>query len=156
MNKEHHYSLSIKWTGNKGQGTSDYKAYERSHSIVAENKADILCSSDPAFRGDKTKHNPEELLVAAISSCHMLFYLHLCANTGIIVTDYIDKAEGTMEEMPDGSGHFTEVILHPVVTITDKFMIEKANSLHKRANELCFIASSCNFKIRHEPVCVAA
>lgn len=153
MNKKHHYTLTVKWTGNTGSGTSNYRSYERSHIIKAENKADILCSSDPAFRGDKDKHNPEELFVASLSSCHMLFYLHLCADAGIVVTDYKDNATGIMEELPDGSGHFTNVTLHPVVTVTNNEMIDKANELHERANELCFISNSCNFKVEHEPVC---
>ena len=153
MYKKHLYSLTVKWTGNKGEGTVNYSSYERSHSIISENKIDILCSSDSIFRGDKTKHNPEELFVASISSCHMLCYLHLCADSKIVVIDYIDNATGTLLELPDGSGHFTEVILHPVVTITGISMIDKANELHKRASELCFIANSCNFKIKHEPVC---
>jgi organic hydroperoxide reductase OsmC/OhrA len=153
MDKKHQYSLTIKWTGNKGSGTSDYRSYERSHTVISENKVDILCSSDPVFRGDKTKHNPEELFVASVSSCHMLWYLHLCADAGIVVVDYIDNASGILMESPDGSGYFSEVTLRPVVTITNKSMIDKANSLHKKAHELCFIANSCNFKIHHEPVC---
>ena len=153
MDKKHQYSLTVKWTGNNGEGTSNYKTYERSHTIMANNKADILCSSEPVFRGDKSKYNPEELFVASISSCHMLWYLHLCADAGIVVVDYVDNPVGILNEASDGSGHFTKVTLHPVVTITDNSKIEKANELHKRANELCFIANSCNFKVLHEPVC---
>lgn len=155
MNGQHTYKLTIKWTGNQGQGTSSYKAYERSHTVCVDNKADILCSSDPAFRGDNTKHNPEDLFLASISTCHMLWYLHLCSDAGIIVTDYTDHANGIMQETSDGGGHFTEVTLNPVVVITDKSMIDKANELHKKANQLCFIANSCNFAIHHKPVCIA-
>ena len=155
MNKKHQYSLAVKWTGNKGNGTSSYTSYERSHSVISENKPDILCSSDPVFHGDMTKYNPEEFLVAALSSCHMLSYLHLCAVNGIVVVDYTDNPVGIMEESPDGSGRFTNVTLHPVVKVSDQSMIEKANALHERANELCFIANSCNFKVYHEPVCRA-
>ena len=153
MEKYHHYTLTVEWTGNKGEGTSAYRAYERSHTIKSENKTDIICSSDPLFRGDETKYNPEELFIASLSSCHMLSYLHLCADSGIVVVDYADNASGTMLELKDGSGHFTEVTLFPVVTITDSKMIKKANELHKRANELCFIANSCNFKVHHKPTC---
>jgi organic hydroperoxide reductase OsmC/OhrA len=153
MSGQHHYNVTLKWTGNKGAGTLNYRDYERSHTIVVDNKSDILASSDPAFRGDKSKHNPEELLVASLSSCHMLSYLHLCVISGIVVTDYIDKAEGTMVETPDGGGHFIEVALNPVVTVTEISMIEKANELHKKANELCFIANSVNFPVLHKPVC---
>src|SRR5690606_19559724 len=119
MKGQHHYSLTTKWTGNTGTGTSAYREYDRSHSIILDNKVDILASSDPNFRGDKTRHNPEELFLASISSCHMLWYLHLCAEAGIIVTDYIDSANGIMTETPDGGGKFTAVTLNPLVTITD-------------------------------------
>jgi organic hydroperoxide reductase OsmC/OhrA len=151
MNVQHNYNLTIKWTGNTGTGTSNYKEFERSHSILVDHKAEILGSSDPAFRGDKTKHNPEDLLLASISSCHMLWYLHLCAMAGIIVTDYIDNATAILIETENGGGKFTEATLHPIVTITDISMIEKANELHKRANELCFVANSLNFPVNHKP-----
>lgn len=150
---EHHYSLTIEWTGNMGQGTSAYRAYERSHTISATDKPDIAASSDPAFRGDKSRYNPEELLVAALSSCHMLSYLHECANAGVVVVDYTDQATGTMVQMPDGGGHFTEVTLHPVVMVAEASMLDKANALHHRASELCFIANSCNFPVHHQPTC---
>ena len=156
MNGQHHYNLTLKWTGNKGTGTSDYRAYERSHTICVDGKTEISVSSDPAFRGDKTKYNPEEFLVAAISSCHMLSYLHLCAVAGVVVTDYVDHATGIMVETPNGSGHFTEVTLNPIVTVTEISMIEKANELHKKANELCFIANSVNFPVGHNASCRVA
>jgi organic hydroperoxide reductase OsmC/OhrA len=153
MQKSHNYNVKIEWTGNKGTGTSSYRDYERSHSIQIEGKPEILGTSDPAFRGDKTKHNPEDMLVASLSACHMLVYLHLCADAGITVVDYYDNASGVMEETADGGGHFTEVVLKPTVTILEADMIAKANELHHKANELCFIANSCNFPIRHEPTC---
>jgi organic hydroperoxide reductase OsmC/OhrA len=153
MNGQHDYKLTVRWTGNTGTGTSNYKAYDRSHTIEIENKPDISGSSDPAFRGDKTKHNPEELFLASLSSCHLLWYLHLCAEAGVIVTDYVDNATGIMVETVDGGGHFTEVTLNPIVTVAEKSMIEKASELHKKANELCFIANSVNFPVRHEPTC---
>ena len=146
LNREHQYNLTVQWTGNTGTGTSNYGAFERSHSIFVDHKVEIMGSSDPAFRGDKTKHNPEELLLASISSCHMLWYLHLCAVAGIIVTDYIDNASGTMIETANGGGKFTAVTLYPVVTITDMAMMAKAN-------ELCFIANSLNFPVCHKPAC---
>jgi len=132
MKKQHHYKTTIRWTGNKGQGTINYKAYERDHVISIENKADIFGSSDKAFRGDKTLHNPEELLVSSLSACHMLWYLHLCAEAGINVVDYVDNATGVMIETSEGGGHFTEVTLNPVVTVMEDSMAEKANELHKR------------------------
>ena len=156
MDKNHQYSLAVKWTGNKGNGTKTYTGYGRSHSILAENKPEIECSSDPNFRGDKTKYNPEELFVASLSSCHMLWYLHLCADNGIVVVDYKDNPVGTLIEAADGSGHFTEVTLYPEVTVAEKSMIETANRLHEKAGEFCFIANSCNFKIIHKPSCLTA
>jgi len=153
MNGQHKYNLTVKWTGNKGQGTIDYRSYDRSHTVSIDNKANVFCSSDPSFRGDKTKHNPEELFVASISTCHMLWYLHLCADAGIIVIDYIDNAEGIMKETEDSGGHFTEVTLNPIVIVADKTMINKANELHDKANKYCFIANSCNFPIYHKPTC---
>ena len=153
MQKSHNYNVKIEWTGNKGTGTSSYRDYERSHSIQIEGKPEILGTSDPAFRGDKTKHNPEDMLVASLSACHMLVYLHLCADAGITVVDYYDNASGVMEETSNGGGHFTEVVLKPTVTILEADRVTKANELHHKANELCFIANSCNFPIRHEPSC---
>lgn len=150
MPGKHQYSLTVKWTGNKGSGTSAYRAYDRSHLILVENKPDILGSSDPAFFGDKTKHNPEELLVASISSCHMLWYLHLCAEAGIIVVDYTDNATGIMTETSNGGGKFKEVTLYTIVTVTEESMREKADQLHQKANELCFIANSVNFPVYHK------
>jgi len=151
--RQHHYTIDTAWTGNTGTGTTTYKGYERSHDISAPGKPAIAGSSDPAFRGDASRYNPEELLVAALSTCHMLSYLHVCAVAGIVVVEYKDQASGTMEETSNGSGHFTEVVLHPVVTITDASRTDEANQLHHRAHELCFIANSCNFPIKHEPVC---
>ena len=151
MKRQHNYSVTIKWTGNKGKGTSNYKEFERSHIISINNKPNILCSSDPAFLGDKTKYNPEELLLASLSSCHMLWYLHLCAESNIIATQYIDNTTGIMIEKPNGGGYFSEVSLNPTITVTENSMIEKAIELHKKANELCFIANSVNFKVFHNP-----
>lgn len=151
MEKQHSYKATIQWTGNKGTGTDGYSNYERSHQITIDEKRKIFCSSDPAFRGDKTKHNPEELLLSSLSSCHMLWYLHLCAEAGIIVTNYIDTATGTMVETSNGGGKFTEVILNPIVAVAEEQMITKASALHKKANELCFIANSVNFPVKHLP-----
>lgn len=155
MPRQHQYSIIVKWTGNKGQGTSDYRSYERSHIITAEGKADIKGSSDPAFRGDATIYNPEDLLVASLSACHMLWFLHLCSVEDVVVVDYYDNAFGIMEETANGGGHFTEVTLFPTVTVAEISMIDKANELHKKANELCFIANSCKFPVHHKPSCNA-
>ncbi len=151
--KEHIYQSELRWTGNKGEGTLNYQAYDRTHVISLPGKPEIAMSSDPAFRGDTTKHNPEELLVASLSSCHMLWYLHLCADAGITVVDYKDAASGIMTENPDGSGQFREVVLHPRVKVLHESMIGPAQALHIKAHEKCFIARSCNFPVRHEPEC---
>jgi organic hydroperoxide reductase OsmC/OhrA len=156
MSQLHHYNATTKWVGNRGQGTADYKAYDRNHDITFEGKAPLLCTSDVAFRGDKSRNSPEELLVAALSGCHMLWYLHLCAVNGVVVTEYVDNAAGLMQENKDGSGEFTEVVLSPRVTVTERSMITKADSLHHEANKLCFIARSVNFPVRHNPTTVVA
>lgn len=151
MGPHHHYRATTHWVGNRGTGTSDYKSYDRNHDIKVAGKDILKCSSDPTFRGDKTRHNPEELLVASISGCHMLWYLHLCAVNGIVVTEYSDEALGTMEENKDGSGQFSEITLRPRVTVEDESMLEKANSLHHDANKMCFIARSVKFPVHHQP-----
>ncbi len=152
--KQHHYRATITWTGNQGTGTSGYKAYSRDHVISAEGKKDIEGSSDPSFRGDKSRYSPEDLLLDAISSCHMLWYLHLCAVNGVVVTNYVDQATAIMAEESDGSGQFTEATLNPVVTVQHENMIAKANALHHEANKLCFIARSVNFPVHHHPTAV--
>lgn len=156
MSKEHQYKATIVWTGNKGLGTKGYNSYDRDHTISIDNKVDILASSDPAFLGDKSKHNPEDLLVSSLSACHMLWYLHLCSANGITVVYYKDNASGTLKETAENGGHFIEVVLRPNVIITDQIQIEKANELHKEANKMCFIANSCNFPVKHLPSCTAA
>ena len=150
MMKEHKYQAIIEWTGNKGSGTSGYREYRRDHLIQSPEKKVIEASSDPLFRGDATRYNPEELLVASLSSCHMLWVLHLCAVEGVIVTAYEDRAEGTMMEGEDGRGRFTGVVLKPKITVTEESMISKLDAIHKKANQMCFIANSCNFPVRHE------
>jgi len=151
--KEHKYTTNLRWTGNRGAGTSDYKAYTRDHEITGPLKATVLPgSSDAHFRGDSARYNPEDLLVVSLSACHMLSYLHLCAINHIVVTAYEDDATGTMAENPDGSGQFSEVTLRPRVTITPESDAAKALELHHDAGKLCFIARSVNFPVRHEPV----
>lgn len=152
MHPNHHYQLTLKWTGNKGTGTSSYRAYDRNHEILIEGKTTLLGSADPSFHGDKTVHNPEDLLLASLSACHMMSYLHVCVKAGIVVTDYVDNATGIMVVNPDGSGQFVEVSLNPVVTITDETQLAKANELHAAANKLCFIANSVNFPVKHNGV----
>lgn len=151
MKKQHTYALSVRWTGNLGPGTSGYRDYARDHVIEAPGKPAISGSSDPAFRGDASRYNPEELLVASLSACHMLWFLHLCSDAGIVVVDYSDAASGTMSENVDGSGEFTEVTLRPKATLADPAREAEAHALHQRARALCFIARSVRFPVRHEP-----
>lgn len=151
MAKSHHYEVTVTWTGNHGEGTSGYRAYARSHEVTTAGKPPIAGSSDPTFRGERDRWNPEELLVASASQCHMLWYLHLCAVEGIVVTDYVDHPKGTMTEDPDGGGRFNDVLLRPQVTITAPDQVDRAVALHERAHQMCFIANSVNFPIRHEP-----
>lgn len=149
MGKLHNYMATLSWKGNLGKGTLDYNAYSRDHAIEIAGKATLHGSSDVAFRGDKSKVTPEDLLVSSLSACHMLWYLHLCAINGVVVTEYIDRALGEMVENPDGSGQFNRVTLHPHVTVTEFSMVEKAKTLHKNAHDMCFIARSVNFPINH-------
>ncbi|HEX5344741.1 MAG TPA: OsmC family protein [Duganella sp.] len=141
----HNYKLTVEWTGNKGTGTSGYRDYDRSHTIRAADKPAIPGSSDPAFRGDASRWNPEELLVASASACHKLWYLHLCADAGIVVTAYVDHAEGTMN-----GDRFERIVLRPHVTIAagDRAL---ALQLHHKAHEECYIANSLNFPVDCEP-----
>ncbi len=149
MDIDHHFSVSTEWLGNLGTGTSAYRAYSRDNLVSAAGKRAIDGSSAKPFRGDAERWNPEELLIAALSQCHMLSYLHVAVSNGIVVTAYEDDAIGTMQQEGDG-GHFTSVTLRPRVTISSGDP-ELAMALHARASELCFIASSVNFPVLHEP-----
>ena len=152
MAESHGYDVSIEWTGNLGTGTDTYRSFSRAHEVLAGGKPPIAASADPAFRGDPARWNPEELLVATVAQCHMLWFLHLSANAGVIVVDYSDDAHGvmTMDER-GGGGQLTEVTLRPQVTVSDAAMVEAANALHGKIHEVCFIARSVNFPIHHEP-----
>jgi organic hydroperoxide reductase OsmC/OhrA len=151
MDKTHSYRLSVRWTGNRGSGTSGYRYYGRDHAIGAGGKPEIAGSSDPAFRGDPSRYSPEDLLVASVSGCHMLWYLHLCADAGVVVVGYVDEAQGTMTETVDGSGRFSDVVLRPRVTIAAGSDTSLAIALHERAHAMCFIANSVAFPITCEP-----
>ncbi len=150
MTHQHHYRVDVDWTGNLGSGTDGYRNYSRDHAIRITGKPELAGSSDPSFRGDAAKHNPEDMLVAALSTCHMLSYLHMATVGGVVVTAYSDAAEGTMETEGSG-GHFVEVVLHPTVTITAASDTAKAEAAHADAHHACFIANSVNFPVRCEP-----
>jgi organic hydroperoxide reductase OsmC/OhrA len=147
----HHYSLTTVWTGNTGKGTSGYRDYERSYDVRIPEKPVLTGSSDPKFRGDPTRYNPEDLLVASLSACHMLWYLHLCSDQKIICTHYSDAAEGEMAIAANGVGRFTKVVLHPDIVITSEAGLKAAHELHERAHALCFIANSVNFPVEVSP-----
>ncbi len=151
MAKTHPFAATVTWTGNRGTGTSHYRDYGREHTISMEGKPDLAGSSAPAFRGDATRHNPEDLLVAALSACHMLWYLHFAAVQGVIVTGYEDRAEGVMETVTDGMGRFVQAILRPRVTISAESDAKVAAELHHEAHRFCFIANSVNFPVSCEP-----
>lgn len=145
--KEHDYRVQVTWTGNDGRGTQTYQSYRRDHVVSVTGKPPITGSSDPAFRGDPTRYSPEDLLVASLSACHMLWYLHLCSSRGVVVTEYLDAAEGTMAEAANGAGQFSRVVLRPRVTIAGGSDAAQAQALHEEAHRYCFIARSVNFPV---------
>ncbi|OHC63249.1 MAG: peroxiredoxin [Rhodocyclales bacterium GWA2_65_19] len=154
--KQHTYATRTEWTGNLGEGTSHYRAYARDHVLSAAGRPDLPGSSDPAFRGDASRWNPEDLLVASLSSCHMLWYLHLCAQAKITVVAYRDEAQGTMLETADGGGRFAQAVLRPMATLAAGSDAARATALHEEAHRLCFIANSVNFPVSIEPTVIVA
>ncbi|MCU0789774.1 MAG: OsmC family protein [Nitratireductor sp.] len=157
MSRKHVHRASLEWTGNRGTGTSAYRAYDRTWDLCTPGKPVVSCSNDPALGGDPSKYNPEDMLVAALSSCHMLWYLHLCANAGVVVVAYGDEASGEMAMHRDGSGEFTSVTLRPSVTIAQGSDMARARALHGEVHKFCFIARSVNFPVNVEPqIAIAA
>lgn len=157
MSAKHRYKATIRWTGNRGKGTAGYRAYGREHRICIDGKPDIAGSADPVFRGDAFCHNPEDMLLASVSACHMLWYLHLCAEAGVIVTAYKDAASGVMAKGGEGRMRFAGITLRPQVTLVALATgadLAKAEALHHDAHDACFIANSVNFPIECEPVVV--
>lgn len=153
MDKLHHYKVAATWTGNTGNGTSNVRSYDRSHTVRIDGKPELNLTTDNAAVGDKSKLNPEDLLVSALSSCHMLSYLYVCSLEGIVITDYVDNATGTMIELGEDGGRFQEVTLNPVFSVADPSMADRAIALHHRAHEICYIANSVNFEVKCNPVC---
>ena len=151
MPRTHVYELTVTWTGNLGSGTSGYRSYDREHEVTAHRRPILLGSSDPSFRGDATRWSPEQLLVAALSQCHMLWYLHLAADRGVVVNEYVDHPVGVMTEDATGLGQFTGVTLRPIVGVAAASMVVTARATHADANAMCFIARSVRFPVRHEP-----
>lgn len=150
MNGEHHYRVATTWTGDRGTGTSGYRDYDRAVTIEIGGKPPLEASADRPFRGDPVKWNPEDMLLAALSECHLLSYLHACVTLGVVVVSYADDAAGTMVLDGRGGGAFREVVLRPRVLVTEASMLAEAHRAHELAHEWCFIANSVNFPVRHE------
>ncbi|MFN5092655.1 MAG: OsmC family protein [Bacteroidota bacterium] len=148
MIHEHTYKITAAWTGNKGEGTKNVRTYDRSHTVSIQGKPELLLTTDNPAVGDKSKLNPEDLLVSAISSCHMLSYLYVCALEGVVIASYIDNASGIMIENASGGGSFKEITLNPIFHVEDESMVEKAIALHHKAHEICYIANSVNFEVK--------
>ncbi len=153
MTKEHNYKLTAVWTGNQGDGTKNIRTYDRSHTVTIDGKPELFLTTDNPHVGDKSKLNPEDLLVTALASCHLLSYLYACSLEGIVVTSYTDNAAGIMIENESGGGSFKEVTLNPICTVADESMVEKAIELHHKAHEICYIANSVNFEVKCNPTC---
>lgn len=152
---EHRYELDLAWQGNRGTGTSGYRDYDRDVVLRAAGKPDLAGSAEPTFRGDATRWNPEELLLAALAQCHLLSYLHSAVTHGVVVTSYDDSPVGTMEQSGVG-GRFTSVLLRPRVVVAEAGQVEIARAIHREAGENCFIAASVNFPVTHEPTIVTS
>jgi len=151
VGRTHDYEVLVSWTGDRGAGTTGYRDYGREHEVSAPGVAVVLPgSADPAYRGDAGRWNPEQLLVASLSQCHMLWYLHLCAEAGVVVTGYRDRAVGTLAGAAAGS-RFTEAVLHPEVEVTEPGMVRRAEQLHVDAHRACYVAASVAFPVRHLP-----
>ncbi|XAS69711.1 OsmC family protein [Micrococcaceae bacterium Sec5.7] len=153
---EHNYSLTVRWTGNLGNGTSSYREYSRDHDVEIPGLPVLKGSADPSFHGDGTRYNPEQLLLAALAQCHLLSFLHIAVKTGVVVTAYEDKATGMMRLNRDGSGQFESVTLNPHVTVADPAHVDLVEGMHHEANRVCFIARSVNFPVMHTPTTTAA
>jgi organic hydroperoxide reductase OsmC/OhrA len=151
MPNEHHYELTVQWIGNLGRGTAGYRSYSRNHEVLSSGRPVIDGSSDVAFRGDPGRWSPEQLFLAAASQCHMLWYLHLASDAGVVVTEYVDTPTAVILEETSGAGQFTQITLHPIVTITDQARVSQATRIHDRAGSKCFIARSVSLPIAVEP-----
>lgn len=152
---KHIYKQTIEWTGNNGIGTQTYESYARDFDLMADHRDLLSCSADPAFRGDATKYNPEDFLLCSVSSCHMLWFLHLCADKGIVVMNYTDQPVGEMESIPGKGGKFIGITLNPIVKITDPSRIDEIVNVHEVASEKCFISNSLNFEVVINSQCFA-
>ncbi|MEM8686346.1 MAG: OsmC family protein [Pseudomonadota bacterium] len=148
--KEHDFTAQVVWTGNQGEGTKSYRSYTRNWSVTTPGKPEIHCSNDPLLGGDPSLHNPEDMLIATVSACHMLWYLHLASAAKIVVTGYVDTPVGTGQSEPDGTGRFIKAVLKPVIEVERGTDLEKADQIHYQIHNHCFIARSVNFPITYE------
>ncbi|MFJ5696489.1 OsmC family protein [Arthrobacter sp. NPDC093139] len=153
---QHHYSLTVRWTGNRGSGTSSYREYSRDHDVEIPGLPVLKGSADPTFHGDRSRYNPEQLLLTALAQCHMLSFLHVAVRHRVVVLSYEDHASGLMRLNRDGSGQFETVTLRPHVTVADPVHVALAEQMHREANAVCFIARSVNFPVVHVPVTTTA
>lgn len=151
MSKQHDFISKVVWTGNRGEGTKSYNGYDRTWDMAVDGKEVVHCSNDPLLGGDPSKYNPEDILISALSSCHMLWYLHLCSNAKVTVLSYEDNAVGIGESEPSGKGRFIKAILKPTIIITHDSDADKALQLHDEIHQYCFIARSVNFEVEYEP-----
>jgi len=156
LSKQHDYTARVEWTGNRGEGTRTYRGYDRTWDIATPGKPLIHCSNDPLLGGDPGLPNPEDLLLASLSACHMLWYLHLASVAGIVVTAYQDNPVGVGETSPNGAGRFVSAMLKPQITVQAGADLAEAEAIHHRIHEFCFIARSVNFPVRYEPRFVIA
>jgi organic hydroperoxide reductase OsmC/OhrA len=148
--REHLYETTLVWTGASAGSTTSYQSYSREYRVEFPGKPPLTGSADPTFLGDAKLHNPEDLLLAALSACHMLSYLALCAREKLLVRSYRDEAIGTMA-IKDGKMRFVSVLLRPHVIIAEPDKLERAKALHSRAHAECFIANSVNFPVGNDP-----
>ena len=152
----HEYSSHVVWTGNRGEGTAGYRSYDRTWDIAVPGKVVIHCSNDPLLGGDVSKTNPEDLLLSALSACHMLWYLHYASDLGIVVTAYQDEPLGLGEVSASGAGRFVSAVLRPRITVRPGSDIDTATAIHGRIHKVCFIARSINFPVSYDPTFIFA
>jgi organic hydroperoxide reductase OsmC/OhrA len=154
MAKQHPYTSRVVWTGNRGEGTRTYRGYDRTWQIATPGKPIVECSNDPLLGGDPGKPNPEDLLLSSLSSCHMLWYLHLASDAGIVVMSYEDNPVGIGETSPNGAGRFLSATLRPRIEVKSGADLERAEAIHREIHQFCFIARSVNFPVTYEPTFV--
>lgn len=154
MAKRHDFEPKIAWTGDRGEGTRSYRGYDRTWRVETPGKPAIECSNDPMLGGDPSLHNPEDMLIASLSACHMLWYLHLASEAGLVVRGYTDEPVGEGESAPNGSGRFIGAVLRPRIEVELGSDLKRAEAIHHEIHKVCFIARSVNFPVRYEPVFV--